>query len=184
MLQALRAGFLLADLHQELLLERARRELFDPGIDAQLGGVRDHHHRGQGERREHRGVGGQHRGDIGRIDVLPSNRLVFERLRLAIPGDDAMEMQPDGGVGVRVDAGDPGRRLEHFDSELLAQLADQRGPRILGLLDLAARKLPVSRIRLALGTLCEQELPVGPLDDGGRNLRDFQGRRIFFFRPT
>ncbi len=132
---------------------------------------------GQRERREHRRVGGQHRRDVRRLHRLPGDRLVLERLRLALPGRHAEEMQPHRRVRVGVDARDPGRGLAHADAELLLELAVEGRARVLPGLDLAAGELPVAGIGLALGAAGEEEGAVGPLDDGGGDLGDLRHLR-------
>ena len=74
-------------------------------------------------------------------------------------------MQPHGGVRIGEDARDPRRGRAHLDTELLAQLACERRPRVLAGLDLAAGKLPIAGIALSLGALRQQEHAVGALDD-------------------
>src|SRR6188474_2851969 len=116
-------------------------------------------------------------------DPLPRDRLVLERLRLALPRGHAKEMQADGGVRVCVHPRDPRRGLAHADAELLLELACQCRARILAGLDLAPGKLPVAWIRLALRALREEEL-AGPFDDRRGDLGDLRHFLLPPWRPT
>ena len=99
-------------------------------------------------------------GSSGADGVVPGN-LPLERLavvarELALPGEHAEEMELD--VRMRIDEllHEPRRRAAHGDAELLVQFARECRSRRFAGLELAARKLPVARVRLARGSLRER----------------------------
>ena len=100
----------------------------------------------------------------GVAEALPGDRLLLARLRVALPGGDAEEIEPHGGVRIGVHAGDPGIRRAGVDAEFLVQLARQGAVGRLARFDLAARELPVAGVDLAGRPPREQEGAVGALD--------------------
>ena len=128
-LHALRLQPLLADLDEQPLAEHLRREperssaskpvsaAFETTITA-----------GSASAASTGALAGSIGRDVVALEPLPGDGLVLERLRLAVPGRHAEEMQPHRRVRVGVDARDPRRGLAHGDAELLLQLP-RRAPR-------------------------------------------------------
>jgi hypothetical protein len=92
--------------------------------------------------------------------------------RLALPREDAEEVELD--VRVRIDEAldEPRRGAADGEPQLLVQLAVERRAGRLARFELAAGELPVARVGLARGALRQQHLPVGPQDDRGRDAND------------
>ena len=90
---------------------------------AQIAGTADPVDGGQRQRGEHARVGGQQRRYVDRFRILPRERLPVAASGLAIPCDNAEEIDLD--VGVRIDEllGKPGRRATHDDAQFLVQFA-------------------------------------------------------------
>jgi hypothetical protein len=77
--------------------------------------------------------------------------------RRALPACDQPGVEVDGEFGVLVAQADQRPRLGDGDAEFLAQLARERGVRLLAGLDLAARELPLARIDLGPRPLANQD---------------------------
>src|SRR5688572_15759326 len=100
---------------------------------------------------------------------LPGERLAFVRVRFSRPLDYSEEMQAHHAVRILVDARDPRIRGDDPDAQFLAEFALQGAFDGLAWFHLAARKLPVACIHLALGSLRQQKPAVGMFDDRGRD---------------
>mgnify|MGYP003493122321 CR=1 FL=1 len=124
------------------------------------------------ERSEHAGVGLQERRHLERAGTLPRERLAVVSDGLAVEREHAEEMELDVRVRIDVLLHDPGGGTAHDDAELLDELACERVARRLAGLELAARELPVARVRLARGALGEQHLSIGTKDHRGGDAND------------
>jgi hypothetical protein len=167
----------LAQLHQPQAVFQRLCQGHQLRVDADLAGVADGVKIGQGQRRQHRRVGRQHRRHRQAVGALPGQGTMHVVVQLAAPVADAEEIQPDMGVFVNMLAAQPGVGARHADAEFLAQLAQQRGVRRLAGLDLAAGEFPVAGIEGARRALAEQEfhhaIRRASLDDGGGDFGDF-----------
>ena len=171
----------LAHLYQ---LQTSGEPTFEPEQhlrDAQMAGIGDRIFFGQRERGKHRGVGRKHRRGRPCAGLLPGDRLVLERARLARPAPHAKEVKPDRGVRIAIQPCNPGVSTVHPDAELFMELACERCLRRLARLDLAAREFPVASVDFAGRSLGQQERAVGALDDSGG---DFDDHFLFACRPA
>ena len=110
---------------------------------------RDAADRRQRQRAQHERVGRQQRRDVEGAGDLPRERLPVVADGLAVPIEDAEEMELD--VRMRIDEAldEPRRRAANGEAQLLGELAVERVARRFAGLELAARELPVAGIGLA-----------------------------------
>ena len=90
-------------------------------------------------------------------------------------------MQLDVGMGIRVAPHQPGRGAHDRDTQFLVELAQQRIERGLAGFELAAWKLPVTRVGGPGEALREQDPAVGPCQDPDCHAHD--GRAAQCVRP-
>src|SRR5690606_30476151 len=112
----------------------------------------------------------QQRLAVDGVRAGPAEGLAFARHGLAIPVEDATEVQAHPGMRIRVLADDPGGRGAHPDAQFLVQLArERRRDRFTGL-QLAAGEFPPARIGLAGRSLAEQDAAPVIEDESDGNL--------------
>src|SRR5437879_7802770 len=117
--------------------------------------------------RDQRNVRGRHRIIAQLVGADPGQLLALARDHHAFPAPADVERHQQMKVVIGVARKSQRRQawLADVDADLFMQLADQRLLRPFAGLDLAARKLPQARERLALRALCDQHALVD-IDQG------------------